>query len=236
MGGIDTRPISPTKLTLPMNEPDTAASGVLTSNNSQVTAGKTVTLGARIYTFVAALSTGPTVPDEILIGSDADDTLLNLKKAINAEAGIGVKYSTGTVVHPDVTCGAVTAHAVTVTAKVAGLDGNAIAKATDETTLDWDGTGGFLTGGDINDIDSIAFGSSGFVKKLIVSAPDISGTPTFVLRILDKDGVVILESSALNDNAISYVDVGFVLVADDVIQIDLNADLTEVETFIIIAR
>lgn len=237
MGGIDTRPISPTKLTLTMNEPDTAASGVLTSNNSQVTEGKTVTLGEIIYTFVAALTTDPaTVPYEVLIGADADGTLANLQKAINGTGTPGTEYSVGTEVHPDVTCGDVTAHAVTVTAKVAGLAGNLIAKATDETTLDWDGTGGFLTGGDINDVDSIAFGSSGYVNKLLVIAPDMPGSATYVLRIKDADGNIILASSALNENALSSVTVGFVLVPTDVIEIDVDTDLAEQEVFTIIAR
>lgn len=360
MGGIDTRPISPTKLTLTMNEPDTAASGVLTSDNTQVTAGKIVTigdllytfvttllavkasttvdigttgptngetlvLGAKTYTFVSALTTDPaTVPNEILIeadvddtlqnlkdaintgavadkvsvgttpnadvdagainttdhtlaleatvagaagnditvtdgltdttvaafsggadapgaysvkiGADADGTLANLQKAINGTGTPGTEYSVGTSAHPDVTCGDVTAHAVTVTAKVAGLAGNSIAKDEDDDHLDWDGTGGFLTGGDINDVDSIAFGSSGYVNKLLVIAPDMPGSATYVLRIKDKDGNIILESSALNENALSSVTVGFVLVPDDVIEIDASVDLTAEQAFTIIAR
>lgn len=237
MPGINTQPISPTKLNFPMNEADSYASGVLTSDNTQVTAGKKVTIGEAIYTFVAALTTDPaTIPYEVLIGADADETLANLKAAINGEEGEGTLYGEGTVANADVTCGAVTAHAITVTAKVAGLAGNLIAKAEDDAHLDWDGTGEFLTGGDINDVDIIPFNNSGFVKKLIVVAPVISGSATFVLRVKDKDGVTILESSALNENAVSSVDVGFVLVQDDQIEIDVNTDLTEIENFIVIAR
>lgn len=237
MSGINTNPITPTKLTLTMNEPDTAASGVLTSDNTQVTAGKKVTLGDIIYTFVASLTTDPdTIPYEVLIGADADGTLANLQKAINGTGTPGTEYSVGTEEHPDVSCGDVTAHAVTVTAKVAGLAGNSIAKAEDDAHLDWDGVGATLTGGDIGQVDSIPFGSSGFVKKLIVSAPNMPGSATYVLRILDKDGVVILESAALDENELSYIDIGFVLVADDVVQIDTDTDLTSEQDFIIIAR
>jgi hypothetical protein len=238
MGGINREAILPTKISLVLNEPDTSASAVLTSDNTQVTAGKKVTIGEIIYTFVSALTTDPAaIPYEVLIGADADTTLGNLKAAINGEAGEGTKYGTGTVAHPDVTCGAVTAHAVTVTAKVAGLAGNLIAKAEDDDHLDWDGTGGFLTGGDINDVDSIAFGESGFVNKLLVSAPSLNGIgATYVLRIKDSLGTTILESSALNENALSSVTVGFILLPTDVIEIDTSVDLTEEKTFQIFAR
>lgn len=115
-----------------------AAAGTLTSNNTNVTDGKVVVVGAVTYTFKTALTTNPaTVPNEILIGADADGTLANLKAAINGAAGEGTSYSTGTVAHPDVSCGNVTSHAVIVTAKVKGTAANSKATTTDETTLSW---------------------------------------------------------------------------------------------------
>lgn len=129
-------------------EPDVAASAVLTWANggTNVTDGKKVVAGAVEYTFKTALTDG-IVANEVLIGSDGDDSLLNLKKAVNAEAGGGVKYGSATVVNPDVTAGAVTSHAITFTAKVAGTSGNSLAKSTDEATLDWDGVGAVFTNG-----------------------------------------------------------------------------------------
>jgi hypothetical protein len=128
-------------------EPDVAATAVLTWDNAvNVTDGKKVTAGAVEYTYKTALTDG-IVANEVLIGSDGDDSLLNLKKAINAEAGGGVKYGSATVVNPDVSCGAVTAHAVTLTAKVAGPAGNSLAKAEDDAHLDFDGVGATFTGG-----------------------------------------------------------------------------------------
>ncbi len=351
--------IIPSKLSLVMNEPDTAATGVLTSDETQVTAGKIVTIGDIVYTFVstlaavkatglvdigttgpldtetitigdieytfvAALSTGPTVPNEILlevdvddtlqnlkdaintgavadkvsvgtvanpdvvattlddtehslvleaavageagnsivltealtdttrtafangadapgayavlIGADADESLTNLRSAINGTAGEGTTYSTGTEAHPDVTCGAVTAHAVTVTAIVLGLAGNLIAKAENDAHLDWDGTGGFLTGGDINDIDTMEIGESGFCTKIYVKLPVISGSATAVITIETADGVVLLTSAALNENATTAVTVGFVLAPTDIIRVDANADPSEEETIYIYLR
>lgn len=71
------------------------------------------------YTFKTSLSE-PAVANEILIDTDADTTLGNLKAAINGEAGEGTKYSAGTVANPDVTCGEVISHAVILTNKIKG--------------------------------------------------------------------------------------------------------------------
>lgn len=175
-------------------------------------------------------------PYSVLIGVDADTTLANLKAAINGAAGEGTTYSTGTEASPDVTCGNVTAHAVTVTAITPGLAGNLIAKAEDSAHLDWDGTGETLTGGDINDIDTVEVGESGYCSKMAVKIPVISGSATAVVTIETADGVVLLTSSALNENATSLVSVGFVLAPTDIIRIDANADPTEEETIGIYLR
>lgn len=137
-------------------EPDVAATAVLTwANTVNVTDGKKVVVGAVEYTYKTALTDG-IVANEVLIGSDGDDSLLNLKKAVNAEAGGGVKYGSATVVNPGVTAGAVTSHAITFTAKVAGTTGNSLAKSTDEATLDWDGAGATFTGGAWSGDDTLA--------------------------------------------------------------------------------
>ncbi len=138
---------------LSLSVPDSAlAAGILTSaNTGQFTDGKKVVIGNKTYTFKTTLSIGPAVPNEVLLGIDADDSLANLVLAINGGAGIGTKYSTGTVAHTQVTAGAVTTHTVTVTAKSTGFAGNAIASTTDEAKLSWDfatlsnGVGGVLS-------------------------------------------------------------------------------------------
>lgn len=95
------------------------------------------------------------VANEVLVGSDADDSLLNLKKAVNGEAGEGTKYSTGTVASTEVTCGAVTAHAVTFTAIATGPGGNSLAKSEDSAHLDYDGAGATFTGGQDNGFETL---------------------------------------------------------------------------------
>lgn len=114
------------------------------------TANDTVTIGATVYTLVAA----PSVAFDVDIGATADETAANLAAAINAGAGAGTAYGTGTTAHPDVTAVAV-GPVVTVTAKVAGVGGNAIALAESGTGFSWAGAAAFLAGG----------GPSGFYEE-----------------------------------------------------------------------
>jgi hypothetical protein len=102
-----------------------AATGTLTFSGT-VTNNQTVTIGSRTYTFKTALSSGPTVANEVLIGADAVASRNNLVAAVNAAAGVGTTYSTGTLVHADVTAVAVSTDAITLTAAVAGVAGNSI--------------------------------------------------------------------------------------------------------------
>jgi hypothetical protein len=80
-----------------------AATTTLTSDATAPSNNDTVTIGATVYTFKTALSTGPTVPFEVLIGISAAVALDNLKSAVNGTAGAGTTYSTGTTAHPSVT-------------------------------------------------------------------------------------------------------------------------------------
>lgn len=125
----------------------TAAAGTLTSDNTVVTTGDTVTIGGTAYTFKTAL-TG--ADNEILIvAADADNTLLNLINAINGSGAKinGVDYLTKLQGgHPLVTAAtAVTAHAFVVTARDTGSTGNLIASTETSNHLSWGST--TLTGG-----------------------------------------------------------------------------------------
>lgn len=103
-----------------------AATGTLTASGVFQNT-ETVTIGETEYTFVTALSTGPTVPYEVLIGANAAASLDNLKSAVNATTGEGTTYSEGTEIHPTVSA---TTNADTTqlfVAKTIGAAGNAIA-------------------------------------------------------------------------------------------------------------
>lgn len=109
-----------------------AASGALTSDTTNPTEGDQLVIGSITYTFMDALSdpgSSPRsyTPYEVLIGADTDETLANLKAAINGSGTPGVEYSLGTAPHPLVTGGTIAANALPITAVTAGADGNEIA-------------------------------------------------------------------------------------------------------------
>jgi len=127
----------------------TAASAILTSDTADVTNGSEVTVNNVTYTFVTALTTVPaTVPNQVLIGANSDESLTNLALAINGAGTEGTNYSADTDQPTDVTAAVDTeANTVTVKAMTKGVGGNAYPKANDDAHLDWDGTGAVFTGG-----------------------------------------------------------------------------------------
>lgn len=105
------------------------ASGVFQNN-------ETVVIGSVTYTFKTAL-TG--AANEVLIGASAAASLDNLKSAINASAGAGTTYGTGTTAHPTVTATTNTDTTQVVEAKVTGTDGNSIATTETCANVAWGG-------------------------------------------------------------------------------------------------
>lgn len=100
--------------------------GTLTITDGQnASADETVTVGDHVYTFKAA----PSAADEVDIGTDDEGSAANLAAAINAGAGEGTAYGTGTVANAYTSAVAV-ANTVVLTAKTAGSAGNV---ATTET-------------------------------------------------------------------------------------------------------
>ena len=103
--------------------PGIAADGTITIAGAGPSAGQIITIGGVAYTFVAALSTAPTVENEILINATPDTVAKSLRNALRGITGSTV--SLGTVANPLVNAsrsGAV----VTVTAKTVGVAGNSI--------------------------------------------------------------------------------------------------------------
>jgi hypothetical protein len=111
------------------------ATGVLTASDV-FTDGEEVVAGDVTYTMVDALSS-PAVKNEVLIGEDPAASLDNLKSAINATAGAGTTYSTGTVANPQVTATTNTDTAQTVEAYFVGTAGNAIPTTTTAADVAW---------------------------------------------------------------------------------------------------
>lgn len=129
----------------------TQASGVLTSNNTNVSNGDTVTIGSTVYTFVTALAVTFTA-GQVLIGSSADNSLTHLAAAINGTGG-GVYWALKP--NPQVTSSAVASHALTITAQSTDASGaalgNSITTTTTAATLYW--ASATLTGGAAGSLD-----------------------------------------------------------------------------------
>lgn len=113
-----------------------AAGATLTGTT--IANANTVSIGGQVYTFKTALSTGPTVPNEVLVGASDSDSLDNLIAAINGAAGSGTTYSTGTVANAFVTAAAGAGDTLVVTAKAAGAAGNGVVLAQTLTSGSWD--------------------------------------------------------------------------------------------------
>jgi hypothetical protein len=96
------------------------AAGVLTGTT--IAADDTVTVAGVEYTFLAT----PLVADDIDVGADDEESLDNLIAAINAAAGEGTKYGTGTVINPDARAAAGAGDTMDVIARRSGTAGNAI--------------------------------------------------------------------------------------------------------------
>lgn len=108
---------------------DTTLGGGTGASNPGV-APETVTIGGRAYSFVDVLSEtnapAAAVADQVLFGADSAAALDNLKSAINASAGVGTTYSTGTVAHATVNATTNSDTEQTIAADTAGSAGNAI--------------------------------------------------------------------------------------------------------------
>ena len=106
------------------------ATGSLGMATKPTDTADTVTIGSTVYRFMDT----PAQAYDVEIGTLVADSQANLVAAINASGTPGTEYFAGTLVHPDVRAVAFAADVMVVTAKKAGLDGNAI--ATTETFTD----------------------------------------------------------------------------------------------------
>ena len=115
-----------------------SATGILTMSGLPLDT-ETITVGATAYTWKTALSAGPTVANEILIGADVAASLVNLQDALNAGDGIGVRYSTGTTANASATGAAATPTATQLKASaiIPGTAGNSIASTETMTSSAW---------------------------------------------------------------------------------------------------
>ncbi len=118
------------------------ATGVLTSDNTNVTDGDTVTVGSTVYRFKTTMAQAYDVKRD---PSTADGSMGNLIQAINGTGTAGADYYAGTLPHPTVEAGALAAHAFTVTARSVLTLGADVATTEASSHLSWGGA--TMTGG-----------------------------------------------------------------------------------------
>lgn len=120
-----------------------AASKALTVSAITGANTQTVTIGGQVYTFNTSLTN---TANNVLIGADATAMAANLAAAINAGAGAGTLYGTGTVANTSVS-GAASLGVMTATARTPGAAGNSIAISETLTNSAWAGGATALSGG-----------------------------------------------------------------------------------------
>lgn len=170
------------------------ASGTITVASTGPANGQEIEIGGVTYTFVTALSDTPTVPFEIEVSGTPATLAARLADAINGVVGDHV--SVGTTPNPLVSA-TVEAGVVTVTANVAGTEGNAIVfDAGTAANVTFDPSDDTLGGGS-DDTSLRPFG--------ILAAPvRTTGAATMVLPVYreghwDMDALVWDESFATDE-------------------------------------
>jgi len=165
------------------------ASGAVTFSGVG-TADDTVTVGGITYTLVAA----PAVAYDVDIGANVTETGANLAAAINAGAGAGTAYGTGTVAHPDVSAAADTG-VVTVTAKIHGPSGNLI--ATTEAGTGASFAAAALAGGTVSDVQADAVAAANRAKGISLFKGAYFDTVINVGDLTDAPNPVFADTAAV---------------------------------------
>lgn len=135
-----------------------------------------------------------------------------------------------TPANTEVSSSAVVAHALTITALTPGAAGNLIAKAEDDAHLDWDGSGGFLTGGG-STIGTTPVGKEGGeIHRIILEAGALTGTPTMTLAITDADGNVFYSAATIAEGAVTAAALNMILAPTDIIKVTTTSLVPETES------
>jgi hypothetical protein len=161
--------------------PDTIEGGVkstgLLGPNAVPSPGEIVTIGGRVYTWVAA---APVLPDDLSIAATTGGLELDiLVAAINGTGTPGVDYGVGTAVNTDVSALSAGAAGMVVEALLAGVGGDAI---TTTTTMVPAWGAATLLGGDngsyaIPPNGTVVFTNDGLSNWLVESVYDPADAP-----------------------------------------------------------
>lgn len=154
------------------------ATAILTSDATAPEDDSTVTIGTKVYTFKTTLTASGATPYEVLIGISAAVALDNLKSAINATAGAGTTYGSGTPAHPEVTATDNTNTTQKIQARTVGITGNAIATTEVSAHLAWGSTHMTQLEVDPGELGSIAAEGANQVEFTLVNVTNTSAVIT----------------------------------------------------------
>jgi flagellin len=165
------------------------ASGADLANGS---AGGTVAVGGKTYTFVQALSNLASAQTNEVIGGGAAaavtgveaTALANLVLAVNQGTGSGTNYGAGTMQNTQVSAGASTGTTVTFTANNAGSTGNTISgvgtNAGAFATLDFTGGANAIAAPPAAAGDSVTVGSQTYTFVAALTTPTANAVQVLV--------------------------------------------------------
>lgn len=168
----------------------TLGGGTGTSNPGVATTNAIITIGSRTYTAVLNLAETigiAAVADQILWVTSEAVFLDNLKLAVNAGAGVGTSYSTGTTAHSDVIATTNTNTVQTIVARTIGTTQNALATTTTLANYAWADT--TLGGGTGNSNPGVAATAAtvtidGRVYTFVQELSETSGASAVVDQVL----------------------------------------------------
>jgi hypothetical protein len=218
--------------------PGVHAESVLTSNGTAPSDGETVTIGATVYTFKTALT--PTA-FEVLIGASAAEALDNLKSAINAGAGAGTTYATGTTAHPDVVATDNADTTQKVVAREPGTANNDDDTLEDSATLSWaDTTLGGGTGASNPGVavETVTIGdvTYSFVDVLSETNAPADAIPNQVLFGADSAAALDNLKLAINKGATEGTNYSTGTVAHPLVEATTNTDTAQTVESILFAE
>jgi hypothetical protein len=190
---------------------------------SYVTVASTEILAGAIDTGTHALTVSA-----ILAGT-AGNSLAKTENSTHLDwDGAGAVMTGGvveSVVNVSVTCSAVVAHVITLTAITAGLAGNAL--TLDETSAHLAKSGAVFTGGGSTIGTATIEGEGGRISQIITDCPQFTGTPTYTITIKNSGGNVLYLSGAQTENTVTRTAVEMTLAPTDTILITTNAKVEE---------
>jgi hypothetical protein len=187
-------------------------------------ATQVVIIGDTTYTWIATLSTDPTVPYEVLIGADQEASHLNLLRAITGGAGEGTLYSTDTVRNTQVRAydghadrADTTPYTASTKISVVAVDPTEVVVTTETgTNTDWD----------VATLPRLAASAVPRQSTAIGRFATVTTDP----QVVDSGAIVVLSSAESIWTAVTYDDLYNGTVAEDrlSISVDFDADVNNI--------